>query len=75
VDAEKVYTVEEGAWILKPTSGRIRPVLRAGELEGHPPEALRTSENSVKAKLGEFHFHALRWIALVECASSPPEAL
>src|SRR5215203_921745 len=30
------------------------------------------SENAVRAKFAEFHFHALRWIALVECASSPP---
>jgi len=38
VDGEKFYTVEEAAWILNPTPGRIRPMLRAGELEGHPSE-------------------------------------
>jgi hypothetical protein len=33
VDSEKLYTVEEAAWILKPTPGRIRPMLLAGEGE------------------------------------------
>ena len=32
------YTVEEAARVLKRTPGRIRQMLRAGELEGIPPE-------------------------------------
>jgi hypothetical protein len=35
---EKFYTVEETARILELTPGPIRPMLRAGELEGHPFE-------------------------------------
>jgi len=36
--AEDFYTVDEAARILKLTPGRIRQMLRAGELEGVPPE-------------------------------------
>jgi hypothetical protein len=50
VDGEKFYTVEEAAWILKPTPGRIRPMLRAGEVEGILPSALRTSHNAVETR-------------------------
>jgi hypothetical protein len=50
VDGEKFYTVEEAAWILKPTPGRIRPMLRAGEVEGHPSERLA---NFSELRLGE----------------------
>jgi excisionase family DNA binding protein len=32
------YSVDEAAKILKLTPGRIRKMLRAGELEGIPPE-------------------------------------
>jgi excisionase family DNA binding protein len=32
------YTVEEAARVLKRTPGRIRQMLRAGELEGVPPD-------------------------------------
>jgi excisionase family DNA binding protein len=35
---EETYTVDEAARILKLTPGRIRQMLRAGELEGIPPE-------------------------------------
>jgi excisionase family DNA binding protein len=35
---EDSYTVQEAARILKLTPGRIRQMLRAGELEGVPPE-------------------------------------
>ena len=35
---EDFYTVDEAARILKLTPGRIRQMLRAGELEGIPPE-------------------------------------
>jgi excisionase family DNA binding protein len=35
---EETYTVDEAAKILKLTPGRIRQMLRAGELEGIPPE-------------------------------------
>ena len=35
---EETYTVGETARILKLTPGRIRQMLRAGELEGIPPE-------------------------------------
>jgi excisionase family DNA binding protein len=34
---EEHYTVDEAARILKLTPGRIRQMLRAGELEGVPP--------------------------------------
>ena len=54
MDGEKFYTVEEAAWILKPTPGRIRPMLRAGELEGHPSERLANFlENPVWTKFAE----------------------
>lgn len=36
---EDTYSVDEAARILKLTPGRIRQMLRAGELEGVPPEA------------------------------------
>jgi hypothetical protein len=36
--AEDFYSVDEAARILKLTPGRIRQMLRAGELEGIPPE-------------------------------------
>jgi hypothetical protein len=69
VDGEKFYTVEEAAWILKPTAGRIRPMLRAGELEGHPSECLANFlENAVNAKCVELPFHALRYIGLLDDA-------
>ena len=35
---EETYTVDEAARILRLTPGRIRQMLRAGELEGVPPE-------------------------------------
>jgi excisionase family DNA binding protein len=35
---EETYTVQEAARILRLTPGRIRQMLRAGELEGVPPE-------------------------------------
>jgi excisionase family DNA binding protein len=35
---EETYTVQEAARILKLTPGRIRQMLRAGELKGIPPE-------------------------------------
>ena len=35
---EDFYTVDEAARILKLAPGRIRQMLRAGELEGIPPE-------------------------------------
>jgi excisionase family DNA binding protein len=35
---EETYTVDEAARILKLTPGRIRQMLRAGKLEGVPPE-------------------------------------
>ena len=48
--AEDVRKAEEAAWILKPTP---RPMLRAGELEGHPSERLANFlENAVRAKFG-----------------------
>ncbi len=37
--AEDFYSVDEAARILQRTPGRIRQMLRAGELEGVPPEA------------------------------------
>ncbi len=38
MDGEDFYTVDEAAKILKLTPGRIRQMLRAGELIGIPPE-------------------------------------
>jgi excisionase family DNA binding protein len=35
---EDFYSVDEAARILRLTRGRIRQMLRAGELEGVPPE-------------------------------------
>ncbi len=37
-EPEDFYTVDEAAKILKLTPGRIRQMLRGGELEGTPPE-------------------------------------
>jgi excisionase family DNA binding protein len=37
-EGPETYTVDEAARILKLTPGRIRQMLRAGELEGTPPE-------------------------------------
>jgi len=37
VEGEDFYSVEQAARILKLTPGRIRQMLRAGELEGVPP--------------------------------------
>jgi excisionase family DNA binding protein len=37
-EAEDFYSVDEAAKILQLTPGRIRQMLRAGELEGIPPE-------------------------------------
>jgi excisionase family DNA binding protein len=37
VEGEDFYSVEEAAKVLKLTPGRIRQMLRAGELEGVPP--------------------------------------
>jgi hypothetical protein len=38
VDGEDFYSVDDAARILKLTLGRIRQMLRAGELDGIPPE-------------------------------------
>lgn len=38
MQGEDFYSVEEAARVLKLTPGRIRQMLRAGELEGVPPE-------------------------------------
>jgi hypothetical protein len=38
VDGEDFYSVDDAARILKLTPGRIRQMLRAGELDGIPPE-------------------------------------
>jgi excisionase family DNA binding protein len=37
-NSDSFYSVDEAAKILKLTPGRIRQMLRAGELEGVPPE-------------------------------------
>jgi hypothetical protein len=57
VDGEKFYTVEEAARIFKPTPGCIRPMLRAGELEGHPSARLANFlENAAEPKLPPWAF-------------------
>jgi Helix-turn-helix domain len=38
MDGEDFYSVDDAARILKLTPGRIRQMLRAGELEGIPPK-------------------------------------
>ncbi len=38
MEGEDFYTVEEAAKVLQLTPGRIRQMLRAGDLEGVPPE-------------------------------------
>jgi excisionase family DNA binding protein len=38
MDGEDFYTVEEAAKVLKLTPGRVRQMLRAGDLAGVPPE-------------------------------------
>jgi excisionase family DNA binding protein len=38
MEGEDFYSVEEAARVLQLTPGRIRQMLRAGELEGVPPE-------------------------------------
>ncbi len=38
MEGEESYTVQEAARILKLTPGRIRQMLRAGDIEGIPPE-------------------------------------
>ena len=46
--AEDFYTVDEAARILKLTPGRIRQMLRAGEIEGGvPPEESGASGRSL----------------------------
>lgn len=39
MEGEDFYSVEEAAKVLKLTPGRVRQMLRAGELEGTPPAA------------------------------------
>src|SRR5215211_6196696 len=60
VDGEKFYTVEEAAWILKPTPGRIRPMLRAGELEGRPSERVTNFSELRKTEVQLRRFPLLR---------------
>jgi excisionase family DNA binding protein len=41
VEGEDYYSVEEAAKVLQLMPGRIRQMLRAGELEGIPLEGIR----------------------------------
>ena len=67
---EDFYSVDEAARILKLTPGRIRQMLRAGELEGVPPE-----ESGGRGwKIPMHAVHDRDRPARVECPSAPPES-
>ena len=68
--AEDFYSVDEAARSLKLTPGRIRQMLRAGELEGIPPE-----ESGGRGwKIPMHPVHDRDRPARVECPSAPPES-
>ena len=67
---EDFYTVDEAARILRLTPGRIRRMLRAGELEGIPPE-----ESGWRGWQIPMHaVHDRDRPARVERPSAPPES-
>ena len=70
VKGEDFYSVEEAAKVLKLTPGRVRQMLRAGELEGVPP-------NQSAGRGWKIPMHAVHdrdRPARVERPASPPEA-
>ena len=69
-EGPETYTVDEAAKILKLTPGRIRQMLRAGELEGIPPE-----ESGGRGwKIPMHAVHDRDRPARVERPSEPPES-
>ena len=67
---EDFYSVDEAARILRLTPGRIRQMLRAGELEGIPPE-----ESGGRGwKIPMHAVHDRDRPARVERPSAPPES-
>jgi excisionase family DNA binding protein len=67
---EDFYSVDEAARILRLTPGRIRQMLRAGELEGIPPE-----ESGGRGwKIPMHAIHDRDRPARVERAPAPPES-
>jgi excisionase family DNA binding protein len=69
---ESFYTVDEAARILKLTPGRIRPMLRAGELEGIPPGEAESGGRGWKIPMHAVHDRDRP--ARVEHPSEPPES-
>ena len=55
-EAEDFYTVDKAARILKLTPGRIRQMLRAGELEGVTSTAPRRTAGDKLARLRAFRY-------------------
>jgi excisionase family DNA binding protein len=53
--AEDFYTVEEAAKVLQLTPGRIRQMLRAGELEGVPPGEAESGGRGWKIPMRAVH--------------------
>jgi excisionase family DNA binding protein len=69
-EGPETYTVDEAARILKLTPGRIRQMLRAGELEGIPPE-----ESGGRGwKIPMHAVHDRDRLARVEHPLRPPES-
>lgn len=69
---ESFYTVDEAARILKLTPGRIRQMLRAGELEGIPPGEAESGGRGWKIPMHAVHDRDRP--ARVERPSAPPES-
>jgi hypothetical protein len=55
VDSEDFYSVDEAARILKLTPGRIRQMLRGGELEGIPPGEAESGNRGWKIPMHVIH--------------------
>jgi excisionase family DNA binding protein len=70
VEGEDFYTVEQAAKVLKLTEGRIRQMLRAGELEGIPPE--RSGERGWRIPMHAVHDRDRP--PRIERPERPPEA-
>jgi excisionase family DNA binding protein len=67
---EDFYSVDDAARILRLTPGRIRQMLRAGELEGVPPEESRGRG----WKIPMHAVHERDRPAQLECPPAPPES-
>jgi hypothetical protein len=71
VESEDFYSVDEAARILKLTPGRIRQMLRSGELEGVPPE--ESGERGWKIPMHVIHDRG-RPDRVARIADTTPEA-